>query len=35
MAFKSVGNEAREWQQGSSYSKGDSGMVRETRAEPG
>jgi hypothetical protein len=34
MAFKSIGNETLERQQGDSYSKGDSGMVRETRAEP-
>ena len=34
MAFKRIGNESREWQQGNSYSKGDTGMVRETRAEP-
>jgi len=34
MAFKRIGNETCEWQQGSSYSQGDAGMVRETRAEP-
>ena len=34
MAFKRIGNDTRAGQQRNSYSKGDCGMVRETRAEP-
>jgi hypothetical protein len=33
MAFKRIGNETQEWQQGSSYITCDCGKGRETRAE--
>jgi hypothetical protein len=33
MAFKRIGNETHEGQQGSSYNRRDIGMGRETRAE--